>query len=260
MLTNSAVNTLKNYRSTERAPRMRALLGVAAIAMLALSACSDKPDTKTDETDLVVVEVITFDIEEAVVLGETEYGEVIRVDLPAGQYIPPHTGGDRVILSLTDYEVTFEKTGEVDIREFKAGDVHYHPAGPHEIFNTGSSPAEFVIFERFSSGALPSGEPAPVTDDTPMADEGATETQMFSNAAFDVFKVSVEPGGKLAPHKGYARAIFSLDDYGIEFHENGKTEQRTFASGQVHFHNPGNHWLKNTGETMADFIIVDYKK
>ena len=196
----------------------------------------------------------------ATVVGKTDYAEVVRVKLPANASIPSHQGGDRVILSLDDYSISFAKTGEVDNVRFEKGTVHFHPAGIHKISNTGSNTAEFVVFERLSGAALPEGEPTADEDDTPTPDTGATEEKSLSNDAFDVYKVAIAPGGKLAPHKGFARAVYSLDDYKIDFHEDGQTKTRTFAAGEVHFHEPGNHWLKNAGETPADFVVVDYKR
>ena len=222
--------------------------------MLALSACSagGSPSSGSD--------VVSVDHDGAKVLAKTDYAEVIQVSLPAGESIPSHKGGDRIIYSLDDYSIAFAHSGETKNATFSKGDTHYHPAGEHMIKNTGSSPADFVIFERLSKGALPKNEPAATDDVTPKADVGATETRLATNAAFDVYKVSLQPGGKLAPHVGFGRSIYSLDDYKVDFHADGKVTSRTFKTGQVHFHNPGTHWLENTGSTPADFIVVDYKK
>jgi len=85
--------------------------------------------------------------EKAEVLFENEYVKVTRVDLEAGESIPRHAGINRVILSLSDYEIAYTAEGEAEeTKRFSMEDVHWHDACAHALINSGSSTASFAVF------------------------------------------------------------------------------------------------------------------
>ena len=85
--------------------------------------------------------------EKAEVLFENDYVKVTRVDLEAGESIPRHAGINRVVLSLSDYTITYTAEGEAEeTNTFSTEDVHWHDACAHALSNSGSSTASFAVF------------------------------------------------------------------------------------------------------------------
>ena len=184
--------------------------------------------------------------------------DVHRVRLPAGASIPPHEGGDRVVYALSDYALRLTTDGNVDERSFAEGDVHAHAAGVHAVENAGGAEAEFLVFER-RGGALPE---AAAEDDTavPTPGPGATDRVVFDGDVAEVHRVTLEPGAELPPHRGYARAVYALSGYTVEFTGPGGTREQRFEAGEAHYHDPGDHTVENAGDTVAEFLVVEFKR
>lgn len=182
--------------------------------------------------------------------------DVHRVSLPAGEGLPPHEGGARVIYSLSSYQVALDTDGTSETNSLSAGDIHAHDAGVHTIDNVGDQEASFIIFERME-GPLPE---ARGEGDTPVPSpaEGAMETELFQGDFAEVHRVTLEPGARLPDHRGYARAIYSLTDYTLAFTGDSGTVERSFADGDAHYHDPGEHTVENVGDTTAEFLVVEF--
>jgi quercetin dioxygenase-like cupin family protein len=77
---------------------------------------------------------------------ENEFVTVTRVTLKPGQKQPLHSGGQRVIVALSDYEVRY-KTGTAKGRQvsIKNESVHVHEAGDHSVSNVGDTNADYLI-------------------------------------------------------------------------------------------------------------------
>lgn len=186
-----------------------------------------------------------------------DYIDVHRVELPAGATLGAHDGGDRVAYSLGSYTLDFETDGEAETASFAGGDVHYHAAGVHAVENTGDTAASFVIFERRDATF-----PAAQTDgDTPVETpgEGAADEVVFENDFAEVHRVTLQPGAQLPPHQGYARAVYSLSGYLLEFEGEDGTREQRFEAGEAHYHDPGDHTVENAGDTVAEFLVVEFK-
>jgi quercetin dioxygenase-like cupin family protein len=71
---------------------------------------------------------------------------VTEVTLPEGETIPMHSGINRIIYSLSDYQILYEsdKAGKEE-NSFKTGDIHWHEACQHALENTGQSEAHFLV-------------------------------------------------------------------------------------------------------------------
>jgi len=248
----SIYTCLKNKSLSTR----RTGIAIVALAALALGGCGLIRHTDTSGANSDITSVDKKDVH---VLGKTDYAEVVGVSLPAGKSLAPHQGGDRVIYSITSYKLDFDGPGGESETIHAPGNVYFRPAGEHSVENVSETTAKFVIFERLPSGVLPEVDHS-IADDTPVPSTGATEEKLFSNELFDVYRISIQPGGHLAPHEGWTRAVYSLDEYDVIFHHGSETKHRTFHKGQVHFHQPGRHWLENDGNTTAEFLVVDYKK
>ncbi len=79
-------------------------------------------------------------------LFDNDEFRVTQVKLPKGQSIPAHSGVNRAVYSLSNYELIYESNAEVrGEKQFKAGDVHWHQACMHSLENDGETEAEFLV-------------------------------------------------------------------------------------------------------------------
>ena len=82
------------------------------------------------------------------VLLDNENFKVTKVLLPKGEKLPMHAGVNRMIYSLSDYQIMYNSSeaSESDgVKQMKAGDVHWHEACQHSIENTGDTDAEYIV-------------------------------------------------------------------------------------------------------------------
>lgn len=190
---------------------------------------------------------------------DNEFAEVMRVNLEPDQQLPPHKGNRRVIYSLSDYKIKFVQDGQADEKSFQTGDAHYHAGGAHSIMNTGTTRAEFVVFER-RAAALPT-VPNAETEKTLSDAAGKNVKELLNNNDFQVLEVNLPPKEKLPAHFGLNRAVYSLSSYTIRFDaNNAEAPEQTFNPGDVHFHDANIHTAENVGATPARFLIVKFKK
>jgi quercetin dioxygenase-like cupin family protein len=87
------------------------------------------------------------DSEHAKVLFENEEIRVLEVKLDRDESQPKHDGLNRLIYSLSDYQVEYSyyimNTVETEMEE---GYVHWHTADKHSVRNVGDTPAHYLIF------------------------------------------------------------------------------------------------------------------
>ncbi|MEO8071740.1 MAG: hypothetical protein ABI686_00690 [Acidobacteriota bacterium] len=81
--------------------------------------------------------------------------------------------------------------------------------------------------------------------------------RLLGDQSIEVVRVNLPPNGELPPHDGTRRVIYSLNDYKIKFIQDGKEDERSFKSGDVHYHSSGVHSIKNVGTTNAEFVIFE---
>jgi quercetin dioxygenase-like cupin family protein len=239
-------------------------IGLVTIISL-LSACGEQQaengpgaedDDRISEQEAVErVEPQTGDAAQR--LFENSYVEVMQARLAPGESLPPHEGGNRVIYSLTDYEIRFEQQGQEMQRSFSEGDVHFHEAGPHSVENVGDTTARFVVFERLEAALPEAMDTTPAQD---LSEEAAPAKQdtLLENDVAEVHVVSLEAGQSLPDHRGRARVIYSLSDYRVRFMQGGDSEERSFEQGSVHYHAPGVHAVENIGDQAARFMVVEF--
>lgn len=232
-------------------------------ALLAGAGCATEQVNRTANGNQTNTNNVVNKVEQAAPgrtarLFDNQFVEVMQVELAANQQLPPHTGGRRIIYSLTDYKIKFAQDGREDEKSFQAGDVHYHAGGAHSTTNTGTTPAEFVVFER-RGDASQSSEQAAGKTLLDVASGNARE--LLNNDDFQVLEVNLPPQAKLPLHFGLSRIAYSLAPYTIKFTVEGENaEERSFNKGDVHFHKSGMHSFENTGETPAKFLIVELKR
>jgi quercetin dioxygenase-like cupin family protein len=98
------------------------------------------------EDNTLEKDVTTVAAEMASVLIDKDSFKITSVALPKGASIPMHSGVNRIIYALTDYQLAYESNTEgKSEKQFKAGDVHWHEACMHALENTGDSDAEFLV-------------------------------------------------------------------------------------------------------------------
>jgi hypothetical protein len=88
------------------------------------------------------------------------------------------------------------------------------------------------------------------------ADDADMRKEVFANDYVTVNRITLEPGAGLPLHKGAARVVYSLSDYTIRWTEDGSTTSMDWREGQVHAHDALDHAVENTGNTIADMLIV----
>lgn len=231
-----------------------------SVLALTLAGCG-RPDPVTPApagTEAGVIDTLPSVAPETAVLLENEHVRVSRVRLAPGSKLAAQEGGRRAVYSLSDYEIEFQPDGAVpERRTWASGDVHFHDAGKYALANIGTTPAEFVVFERLAA-PLPAGAASQGKDAADVMPEQAK--LLAENPSFRVMQVSLEPGDAQPVHDGRVRVVYSLSDYEIEWREgDAAPEKRQWRTGQAHWHLSGKHAARNTGRTEARWLIVALK-
>lgn len=91
-------------------------------------------------------DVVSVSAEFARVLVENDEFKVTEVTIPVNATIPMHSGVNRVIYSLSDYQIMYEsdKEGKGE-KSFKSGGVHWHEACQHGLENIGQTEAKYLV-------------------------------------------------------------------------------------------------------------------
>ncbi|MEM1042205.1 MAG: hypothetical protein AAGI91_06195 [Bacteroidota bacterium] len=225
--------------------------------------CADAPDTPAPDSGTDIAATVPDDLS---ALGSASVESLLaddpihvhRVTLAPGDSLPPHEGGERVVYALGDLPaLVFATGGEREARSFTAGEVHRHDAGVHSVANESEAPGAFVVFER--RGALPEAEAEGDTE-LPDVGEGVTDEILFDDDFAEVHRVTLQPGASLPPHQGFARAVYALSGYTVEFTGPDGTREQRFEAGEAHTHGPGDHTVENAGDTVAEFLVVEFKR
>ena len=189
---------------------------------------------------------------------ENDFVWVRDVSLQPGEELPLHAGGDRVIISLSDYVLEFEQEGETCREDLKKGAVHAHKAGMHKVVNVGGTEARFLVVAR-------KGKPLPASTRRAwngQITEGAHQAAvLFDNDVMRVTEVIVQPGQSLPAHWEPDRVVYSCTDYGARCSvELGICAERVFRAGDVYWYFAGFFKLENIEQTPAHFFIVGLKR
>ena len=88
------------------------------------------------------------DSEHSKVIFENDYVRLIEVKLAVGDSQPMHHGVNRLIYSLTSYQIQYT-SDQMDTKSSKieAGEIHWHTADKHAVENNGETTAHYLIFE-----------------------------------------------------------------------------------------------------------------
>ncbi len=85
--------------------------------------------------------------DKAEIIFENEHVRAIQVTVPAGELIPEHAGRNRVIYSLSSYDMDYRAEGEEETSNtYQMGDAHWHETCRHSLTNPGDTEAHFIVF------------------------------------------------------------------------------------------------------------------
>ena len=194
-----------------------------------------------------------------VTIFENDYVHVVTVSLDPGAELTSHEGGRRLIYSLSDYTIDWEE-GDADLgtKQWKRGEVHAHAPGKHGAKNTGDSTAEWIAFERKTSD-LPDCGDLSLDKDVSSVSGDAAEI-LFEDENFRMTEITLNPGDSLPMHEGINRVIYALSDYQIRYwSDDSEAAEKTFTKGDAHWHEACQHAMKNSGESVARFLVVAFK-
>jgi quercetin dioxygenase-like cupin family protein len=227
--------------------RLIILLFLALSAFLA--SCSSWNKTSKDSKDDV----------RPVTVFENEYAKVVEITLQPGEQQAEHEGGERLVYSLSDYTIDWlEKGQNKSTQTWNKGDIHVHTAGVHSARNIGSSTAHWILFTR-KTNLLPSCEEQSLETDVNLV-SSSHANRLYDDERFRVTEVTLEPGEAIQMHDGINRIIYSLSDYTIYYTSNTEgTSENSFTKGDVHWHAGCRHALENSGNTVANYLVISYK-
>lgn len=231
-------------------------LAIAALTLLFV-ACGNqnkKNTSATNDKDEI------FKEGEHKLIFENDYAKVAKVRLAPGESIQPHDGEQRMIYSLTDYDIDWEEQGKnLGVKTWKKGYIHFHEAGQHSAKNTGETAAEWIVFSR-KIKELPDCKENTL-DNNLSSVSAQFANVLFDNDAFKVTEVTLPVHEVIPMHLGINRIIYSLSDYTLKYKSDTNEEvEKQFKRADTHWHEGCKHELQNIGDTDAKFLIVSYKR
>ena len=233
---------------------------VLSIIMLVVSSCGD--DKKNESKSAALEEEQVGKEVKPIVVFENEFAKVSKFTLAPDEFLSTHTAEERVIYSLSDYSLDWEEQGEeYGKKSWQKGDVHFHDAGDHAAKNNGTTNAEWIVFTR-KGGNLPDCDENTAEHDVSAVSPDYSKL-LLDNDHYKVTKVLLPKGKKIPMHAGVNRIIYSLSDYQIMYNSSKGGESdgvKQMKTGDVHWHEACQHAIENTGETDAEYIVVNYKK
>ena len=81
-------------------------------------------------------------------------------------------------------------------------------------------------------------------------------SMILENDYVKVMLFELKPNAGLPLHQGEPRLVYALSDYTIDWTEAGNTTEKSWQSGDAHWHEAGAHAIKNTGTSDARFLVV----
>jgi len=231
------------------------MLLMCSLFTVAIASCQHGASNEHKNTKVALGDVDYMHSDSVNVAFQNEYIRVKEFNLKPNEALPTHGGKTRLVYSLNDYMLEWTEDDKVaGKRNWQRGDAHVHKSDTHEVKNIGTDIASYVVFERLAT-ALPTKTAAPKVHRLQKGSDKRLE-----DANFKLVEIELQPGESQEIHTGSWRAIYALSDYTIEWKENGKTMQKTWKAGDVHWHGPDKHAAKNVGDTTAHWLVVVVKK
>jgi quercetin dioxygenase-like cupin family protein len=220
--------------------------------LLILGSCGQQQEKVTED-------VVGTHQDNTTVKFENDYVKMVEFMLKPGDIIPLHKGVPRVVYALSDYKIKWTEGDQVSEKEWKKGDVHWHSAVEHAVENIGDTDANYIVVSR-KELALPAAGDYVIKEDASQIDSEHSKN-IFENEYLRIIEVKLAGGESQPMHHGVNRLIFSLTSYQIEYSSDQMaTKNMKIESGEIHWHTADKHAVKNTGETMAHYLIFEFKQ
>jgi quercetin dioxygenase-like cupin family protein len=146
----------------------------------------------------------------AKVVFENKYVQVVKFNLEPGDKLPLHKGGKRVVYAVYDFKVKWTEGNETSEKEWQNGDAHWHDAIEHAIENIGDTIASYLVVMRKDT-LLPETGEYDVSRDASQLDSEHSKI-IFDNDHVRVIDVKLGSGESQPKHEGIYRLIYSLSD------------------------------------------------
>ena len=174
-------------------------------------------------------------------------------------------GKDYLSIAVGDSEIQNTKQGAQPATvKFKSGDTRYTPAGlVHAVADSTDVPFRNVTIELLQ----PTTNQKNCTESCsiPIKCEGstpcATSTKLITSDQWSVTEVTVPPGGLYPQHTHLANfLVVALNDSQMKVrNQDGPEQTMKSTAGQVTWHNPEVHTIKNASTTPAQVIILEFR-
>ena len=190
---------------------------------------------------------------------ENDYVKVVEFMIKPGDKLSLHKGGPRAIYSLSDYKLKWTEGDQETEKEWTKGHAHWHNAIEHAVENIGDTDANYLVVTR-KEMALPQTDDYDIAQDASQLDSDHANI-IFENEHVRIIEVKLAAGESQTMHHGINRLIYSLTSYQIEFiSDKMETMETKVEAGDTHWHTADKHAVENIGETLAHYLIFEFKQ
>jgi len=180
---------------------------------------------------------------------------VLRAFLPAGAKSPMHQHPDSVVIALQEVHARFTMPdGKTQDQNLPADSAYYSPAGTHSTTNTGKAGLNVLVVE-FKS-------PKPGKAVLPATRPGLDMRVLAQGPHALAYRTTVDPSfhEEAGSTHEFDQLVIGLVPTELTLAIAGKPARTRWSRGDVVFVPRGQpHESRNTGGTLADFIIVAIK-
>ena len=195
----------------------------------------------------------------ATVQFENDYVKMVEFMLKPGAIIPLHKGEPRAVYALSDYKIKWTEGDQESEKEWRKGDVHWHDAIEHAVENIGDVDASYIAVIRKETALPDVGDYAMVQDASQL--DSVHANSIFENEHVRIIEVKLAVGDSQPMHHSINRMIYSLTSYQIDYTSDQMgTKNTKIESGDIHWHTADKHSVKNSGETVAHYLIFEFKQ
>jgi hypothetical protein len=225
---------------------------IGLVTILFIGGCGQKQEQAIED-------IVAACPNNAKVVFENDYVQAVEFMLKPGEKLPLHKGGPRALYSLSDYTIKWTEGGQVNEKKWQKGDAHWHNAIAHAAENIGETDANYLVVTR-TAIALPETGDYDIAQDASQIDSEHASI-VFENEHVRIIDVQIVANESQPGHNGINRLIYALTPYQIKYtSDKMDTTETNMNAGDAHWHTPDNHAVENTGETLAHYLIFEFKK
>ena len=225
---------------------------IGLVTMLCIGGCGQQQEKVIEEN------VATYPANTTVKI-ENDYVKVVEFMFKPGDKLPLHKGGPRAIYSLSDYKLKWTEGDQKTEKEWTKGQAHWHNAIEHAFENIGDTDANYLVVIR-KEMALPQTDDYDITQDASQLDSDHANI-ILENEHIRIIEMKLAAGESQVMHHGINRLIYSLTSYQIKFiSDKMETMDTKMEAGDAHWHTADEHAVENIGETLAHYLIFEFKQ